>query len=103
MTDQTGAVVPKATVTATNTATGLTRQVVADESGYYSIPNLLEGTYDLSVSSQGFRPYASKGVIVSVNKVTREHTSKLEVLSLYWHFVDSVWVFVFTLVYVVGR
>jgi hypothetical protein len=71
LTDQTGAVVPKATVTATNAATGLTRQVVADESGYFSILNLLEGTYDLSVSPQGFRPYAQKGVIVSVNKVTR--------------------------------
>src|SRR5262245_37204614 len=71
LTDQTGAVVPKATVTATNTSTGLTRQVVADESGYYSIPNLLEGTYDRSVSSQGFKPYATKGVNVSVNKVTR--------------------------------
>jgi cytochrome c oxidase subunit 3/cytochrome o ubiquinol oxidase subunit 3 len=40
---------------------------------------------------------------IVAKKVTREHTSNLEVLSLYWHFVDSVWVVVFTLVYVVGR
>ena len=71
LTDQTGAVVPKATVTVTNTSTGLSRQVVANESGYYSIPNLLEGTYDLSVSSPGFKTYAQKGVVVSVNNVTR--------------------------------
>ncbi len=32
-----------------------------------------------------------------------EHTPKLEVLSLYWHFVDAVWVIVFTVVYVFGR
>lgn len=32
-----------------------------------------------------------------------EHTPKLEVLSLYWHFVDAVWVVVFTVVYVFGR
>jgi cytochrome c oxidase subunit 3 len=32
-----------------------------------------------------------------------EHSEKLEVLSLYWHFVDAVWVVVFTVVYVVGR
>ncbi len=32
-----------------------------------------------------------------------EHTPKLEVLSLYWHFVDAVWVIVFTVVYVLGR
>jgi cytochrome c oxidase subunit 3/cytochrome o ubiquinol oxidase subunit 3 len=32
-----------------------------------------------------------------------EHTERLEVLSLYWHFVDAVWVVVFLVVYVVGR
>jgi cytochrome c oxidase subunit 3 len=32
-----------------------------------------------------------------------EHTARLEVLSIYWHFVDAVWVVVFTVVYVIGR
>jgi cytochrome c oxidase subunit III len=31
------------------------------------------------------------------------HAEKLEVLSLYWHFVDGVWVVVFTVVYLLGR
>lgn len=31
------------------------------------------------------------------------HTERLEVLSLYWHFVDAVWVVVFLVVYVFGR
>jgi cytochrome c oxidase subunit 3 len=35
--------------------------------------------------------------------VKEEHSEKLEVLSIYWHFVDAVWVVVFTVVYVVGR
>jgi cytochrome c oxidase subunit 3/cytochrome o ubiquinol oxidase subunit 3 len=35
--------------------------------------------------------------------VKEEHSEKLEVLSLYWHFVDAVWVVVFTVVYVLGR
>lgn len=35
--------------------------------------------------------------------VTDEHAERLEVLSLYWHFVDGVWVVVFTVVYVLGR
>jgi cytochrome c oxidase subunit 3 len=35
--------------------------------------------------------------------VKQEHSGKLEVLSLYWHFVDGVWVVVFTVVYVLGR
>jgi cytochrome c oxidase subunit 3/cytochrome o ubiquinol oxidase subunit 3 len=35
--------------------------------------------------------------------VTEEHSEKLETLSLYWHFVDAVWIVVFTVVYVLGR
>jgi cytochrome c oxidase subunit 3 len=35
--------------------------------------------------------------------VQREHATRGEVLSLYWHFVDSVWVVVFLVVYVIGR
>lgn len=35
--------------------------------------------------------------------MTSEHTGRLEVLSLYWHFVDAVWVVVFLVVYVLGR
>jgi hypothetical protein len=71
LTDETGAVVPKAVVTVTNTSTGLSRQTTTDDAGYYSIPNLLEGTYDLSVSAGGFKPYTQKGVNVPINIVTR--------------------------------
>lgn len=35
--------------------------------------------------------------------MSSEHSEKLEVLSLYWHFVDAVWVVVFLVVYVLGR
>lgn len=35
--------------------------------------------------------------------LTSRHTQRLEVLSLYWHFVDAVWVVVFLVVYVIGR
>ena len=35
--------------------------------------------------------------------MTTKHTDRLEVLSLYWHFVDGVWVVVFLVVYVIGR
>ncbi|MGA2219021.1 MAG: heme-copper oxidase subunit III [Terracidiphilus sp.] len=35
--------------------------------------------------------------------VKEEHSEKLETLALYWHFVDAVWVVVFTVVYVLGR
>ena len=36
-------------------------------------------------------------------RVTQEHAEHVDVFSLYWHFVDVVWVVVFTTVYVVGR
>ena len=36
-------------------------------------------------------------------KLKAEHSKQLEVLSLYWHFVDGVWVVVFTVVYIIGR
>ena len=32
----------------------------------------------------------------------REHAERLEILSMYWHFVDAVWVVVFSVVYVIG-
>jgi cytochrome c oxidase subunit 3/cytochrome o ubiquinol oxidase subunit 3 len=32
----------------------------------------------------------------------REHAERLGILSMYWHFVDAVWVVVFTVVYVLG-
>ena len=36
-------------------------------------------------------------------RVSERHAERLEVLSLYWHFVDGVWVVVFLVVYVLGR
>jgi cytochrome c oxidase subunit 3 len=36
-------------------------------------------------------------------RVEEKHAERLEVLSLYWHFVDGVWVVVFLVVYVLGR
>jgi cytochrome c oxidase subunit 3/cytochrome o ubiquinol oxidase subunit 3 len=35
--------------------------------------------------------------------IKREHAERIEVLALYWHFVDAVWVIVFIVVYIIGR
>jgi len=35
--------------------------------------------------------------------VKQEHAERIDVLSLYWHFVDAVWIVVFTVVYIIGR
>lgn len=42
-------------------------------------------------------------IFTLMGAVKPEHTEKIEVLALYWHFVDAVWVVVFTVVYVIGR
>ena len=42
-------------------------------------------------------------LLAVVGHVKQKHADRVEVLSLYWHFVDAVWVVVFTVVYVVGR
>jgi cytochrome c oxidase subunit 3 len=36
-------------------------------------------------------------------RVTEKHCDRIQVLALYWHFVDAVWIVVFTVVYIVGR
>ena len=38
-----------------------------------------------------------------LDKVGEEQTQRFHALSMYWHFVDSVWVVVFLVVYVIGR
>ena len=42
-------------------------------------------------------------IFALMGKVNRHHAERLEVISIYWHFVDAVWVVVFTVVYIVGR
>jgi cytochrome c oxidase subunit III len=42
-------------------------------------------------------------IFALTGKLKSEHSRQVEVLSLYWHFVDAVWVVVFTVVYIIGR
>jgi cytochrome c oxidase subunit III len=42
-------------------------------------------------------------LFVLFGQVRQEHAERIDVLSLYWHFVDAVWVVVFTVVYIIGR
>jgi cytochrome c oxidase subunit III len=38
-----------------------------------------------------------------IGRVGEQHSGRIDVLAMYWHFVDAVWVVVFTVVYVLGR
>ncbi|MDP2324190.1 MAG: carboxypeptidase-like regulatory domain-containing protein, partial [Gammaproteobacteria bacterium] len=76
--DPTGAVVPGASITLTNPATGGVREIKADDQGRYTIPNVQAGSYTIKVTSQGFRTTTRTGVEITINTVTRVD-AKLEV------------------------
>lgn len=42
-------------------------------------------------------------IFALTGKLNASHAERVKVLALYWHFVDAVWVVVFTVVYIVGR
>ena len=42
-------------------------------------------------------------IFTLAGRVQQKHAERIQVLALYWHFVDAVWVVVFTVVYIVGR
>ena len=66
VTDSTGAVVPGATVTLTNTATSGVRTTVSTSSGDYTFPSVLIGTYELKVEHQGFKTATSRNLQLQV-------------------------------------
>ncbi|MGH9629345.1 MAG: carboxypeptidase regulatory-like domain-containing protein, partial [Bryobacteraceae bacterium] len=71
VTDATGAVVPNASVTARNTATGVQAATVSSSTGNYVLPSLPIGTYDVSVSAAGFKAFTQSGVVLQSNDNAR--------------------------------
>jgi hypothetical protein len=64
VTDETGAALPGASITVTQTATNLSRETVSNETGGYNLANLLPGTYQVVVSLQGFQTYTARDIAV---------------------------------------
>jgi cytochrome c oxidase subunit 3 len=77
---------------------GLTIQTNLFGTTYYSLVGL--HAFHVTV---GLLALAFVSILGALGLVKQAHTERLEVLSLYWHFVDAVWVIVFTVVYVIGR
>src|SRR6266852_5526463 len=79
------------------------------EQGLTISTNLFGTTYYSLVGLHGFHVVVGLvglSIIMALlllGKVRSEHAERVDVLSLYWHFVDAVWVVVFTVVYVLGR
>ena len=42
-------------------------------------------------------------VLTLLGFMHKRHAEKIELLSWYWHFVDGIWIAVFTIVYIIGR
>src|SRR5260370_33718386 len=64
--DKSGAVVVNATVSLKNLATGVSTAVKTNAQGLYSLPNLLPGNYQQSVSAAGFEISIRNGIILTV-------------------------------------
>ncbi len=65
--DPTGAVIPKAVVTVTNTETGAKRSDTSDSQGRYTIPQLPPGTYNLTAQVVGFNDVTIQRLELLVN------------------------------------
>src|SRR6266852_1290147 len=71
--------------------------------------NLFGTTYYSLVGLHGFHVVVglvSLSIVMALTirgNMGSEHAERVDVLSLYWHFVDAVWIVVFTVVYVIGR
>lgn len=77
---------------------GLTIKTNLFGTTYYS----LVGLHAFHVTA-GLLALAIVAVLALAGYVKQQHAERAEVLSLYWHFVDVVWVVVFIVVYVIGR
>jgi hypothetical protein len=70
VTDPSGAIVPGASVTVLDQATGLTQHTVATAAGLYSFVSLNPGTYTVTATVTGFESVANDKVIVNIDQVT---------------------------------
>lgn len=68
VTDQSGGVVPQTAISIKNIATGVTRTSTTSSAGFYSVPNLLPGDYEVKASAQGFSNEVHNGITLTVGE-----------------------------------
>jgi Carboxypeptidase regulatory-like domain len=73
VTDNSGAIVPGVTVTATNTDTGLAQTAITNGEGIYLIMPLPPGHYKLTIEGRGFERYVQTGIELSVNVASTQN------------------------------
>src|SRR5271170_1073160 len=69
VTDTTGAVIPDATVTAHNVATGVDTTRVTSSAGVYQISPIIIGTYSVTVSQAGFSKFTQENIVLNENQI----------------------------------
>ena len=69
--DETGAVIPGASIRITNVETGITREAFTNESGRYRVQNLPVGSYQVDASFTGFKTVTRRGVTLTVGQDAR--------------------------------
>ena len=69
--DNTGAVIPNATITVTDVSKGTVVTVTSNASGDYSVPHLIPDTYNLKVVAKGFKPFEAQGIQVQADTAPR--------------------------------
>src|ERR1700690_1307185 len=69
--DDSGAAVPLANVTATQAETNFSRSTQTDASGRYNVPDLLPGTYQLTVALAGFQTFTERNINIEANQALR--------------------------------
>jgi len=71
VTDSSGAAIPNAQVAVMNAAEGISRKAATNGSGDFLFASLPIGSYDLTVTSTGFKKYEAKGVVLNVGEKAR--------------------------------
>ena len=71
VTDQTGAVLPGATVSVIDTQRGIARTLTTDGAGEYNAPTLIPGTYTVRVEAKGFKTLERQNIVLEVGKEVR--------------------------------
>ena len=69
--DQSGALVPNATVTVTNAATNLARSTESNSAGIYSFPGLIPGRYQVKATAAGFQSAVTNDIELQVQQTAR--------------------------------
>ncbi len=73
--DKSGAVISGATVVATDTQTGIQTTQKTDAKGFYNLPTLAVGTYNLEITHVGFKTFRQTGLVIDANSALRADAS----------------------------